>query len=302
MLRKFMMNNMFTRNGRLLFGDLANYSNQPGQFVNYFQYEIGPYKDDYNLYFQKMPDAVLYYNSIFLKLWGYLPQDAIRYVETNYMNYPNKKDFLLFLKRELQYRMNGAKNSSSKRMSISNITLDWTNEHLAELKEREKTLTYNQFVKNDLTIIVQNELKQSADQRKDISAEQLANDISKNLQDKIGQLLDNTEEKLMNLADKYETGDIQLANLNLKDKLITLFLTLKNVSGKPNRNNKSGEPLFLKMDLNDIAQILRLHFSNYKGLKIDSIEKRIYEVNNNQKLNDPAVAELTKSLQKFFFN
>ena len=105
----------------------------------------------------------------------------------------------------------------------------------------------------------------------------------------------------MNLADKYETGDIQLANLNLKDKLITLLLCLKNLTSRPTRKNKLGESLFLKMDLNDIAQILRLHFASYKALKIDSIEKRIYEVNNNLKTEEQSYLNLFKGLQKFFF-
>jgi hypothetical protein len=56
------------------------------------------------------------------------------------------------------------------------------------------------------------------------------------------------------------------------------------------------------MDLNDIAQILLLHFAPYKGRKIDSIEKRIYEVNNSLKSNDPAYQELSRALQRFFFS
>lgn len=107
---------------------------------------------------------------------------------------------------------------------------------------------------------------------------------------------------MVGLADQYKTGDIQLANLNLKDKLISLLLCLKNLASKPTRRNKAGDPLFTKMELNDIAQILRLHFGPYKGLKVDSIEKRIYEVSNNLKINDPGYQDLNKALQKFFFN
>jgi hypothetical protein len=105
----------------------------------------------------------------------------------------------------------------------------------------------------------------------------------------------------MSLADKYETGNIQLTNLNMKDKLIALFLCLKFLTGKPTKKNKAGDLLFTDMDLNDIAQILRLHFAPYKGRKIDSIERRIYDVNNALKSDDPAFMELSKALQKFFF-
>jgi hypothetical protein len=110
------------------------------------------------------------------------------------------------------------------------------------------------------------------------SINHLADQISVDIQAKLDSILENTESRIMSLADKYETGNIQLTNLNMKDKLITLFLCLKSLSGKSTRKNKNGDPLFTEMDLNDIAQILRLHFAPYKGRKIDSIERRIYEV------------------------
>jgi len=101
--------------------------------------------------------------------------------------------------------------------------------------------------------------------------------------------------------DKYETGNIQLTNLSMKDKLITLFLCLKSLTGRATKKNKGGDSLFTDMDMNDIAQILRLHFAPYKGRKIDSVERRIYEVNTALKSDDPAYLELSKALQKFFF-
>lgn len=56
------------------------------------------------------------------------------------------------------------------------------------------------------------------------------------------------------------------------------------------------------MDLNDIAQILWLHFAPYTGLKIDSIERRVYEVNTNFKSDNPDYQDLSKALQNYFFN
>jgi len=303
MLRNFIMNRMFFRNVGLIFGEIDNYSNERGHFTPYFQYEVGPYEDGFILYFPKLPNATLYYNSIFLKLWAYNPQDAIKYIEAHYTSYPDKKEFLLFLKRQLQHRIRGfKKGSNSNSMSIAAISLDWVEEELADLKDKQKVQAYNQFIRQDLTVIVKNELQNSmTSSGNPVSVDQLTNEICDDLQGKLDSLLDNTETRLMDLADKYETGDIQLANLNLKDKLITLFLCLRNLSGKPARKNRVGETLFTKMDLNDIAQILRLHFASYKGLKIDSIERRIYEVNNNLKPDDSAYQDLNKALQKFFF-
>src|ERR1700722_18613278 len=120
MFRNYLISKMLLRNIGLIYGEINNYSNQRGHFTPYFHYEIGPYKDDFILHFPKLPKAVLYYNSIFLKLWAYKPQDSIKYIETNYNLYPDKNDFLLFLKRELQHWMTQLK-KGSKRQSISSI-------------------------------------------------------------------------------------------------------------------------------------------------------------------------------------
>ncbi len=283
------MNNSFLRNVGLIAGEIDNYPNTRGYFTPYFQFEIGPYQDSFKLYFPKLPKPKLYYNYIFLKLWAYNPQDAIKYIEVHYDAYPDKKDFLLFMQRQLQHRAAGLKKGST-RMSITTICLDWVSEELNNLKDEQKVTVYNQFIRQDLTLIIKNELQEIATPSNDNSAqsvEQLTNRISTGLQAKLDSILENTESKIMALADKYETSNIQLTNATMKDKLIGLFLCLKDLTGKPARKNKTGDSLFAKMDLNDIAQILRLHFAPYKGLKIDSIERRVYEVNTNFKSHNP---------------
>jgi hypothetical protein len=304
MLRKFIMNNNFLRNVGLVSLDLDNYPNTPGNFTPYFRYEIGPYQENFILYFRKLPDPKLYYNFIFLKLFAYNPQDAIKYIEDHYTAYPDKKDFLLFMKRQLQHRAAVAKKGSNL-LSITTICLDWVNEELNNFKDTQKIVAYNQFIRQDLTFIVKNELQQintPSDTNSAPSVEHLTEQISSGLQAKLNSILESTESKIMALADKYETSNIQFTNANMKDKLIGLLLCLKDLQAKPARKNKPGEYLFTKVDLNDIAQILRLHFSPYKGLKIDSIERRVYEVNSKFKSDNPAYQELAKGLQKYFFN
>lgn len=304
MLRNYFMNKMLLRNVGLIYGEINNYSKQQGLFTPYFQYEIGPYKDDFVLHFPKLPNAVLYYNSIFLKLWGYNPQDAVKYIETHYNPYPDKKDFLLFLKRQLQHRITLLRRRSSKQ-SISSISLDWVSEKLAEWNKEQKIATYNQFIRQDLTIIIKNELKEvlpSNNATAPLSLDHLTDEITRNLEAKASAILDNTETKIMQLADKYEIGEIRLTNQEKAEKVIALFLCLKYLTGKPTRRNRTGEQLFSTLDLNDIAQVLRLHFVPWKGQKLDSVAKRIYAVNATYKSDDPDFRELSKALQKYFFN
>jgi hypothetical protein len=304
MLRNYIMNNSFLRNVGLIFGEIDNYPSSPGNFTPYFRYEIGAYQDDFTLYFPKLPKPKLYYNYIFLKLWAYNPQDAIKFIEDHYRAYTDKKDFLLFLKRQLQHRSAVFKEGSN-RLSITTICLDWVNDELNSLKDGQRVVAYNQFIRQDLTFIIKNELQHigaTSGANTAPTVENLTDRISSGLQAKLDSILENTESKIMALADKYETSNIQLTNATMKDKLIGLFLCLKDLTGKPARRNKPGDSLFSKMDLNDIAQILRLHFAPYKGLKIDSIERRVYEVNTNFKSDNPAYQDLAKALQKYFFN
>ena len=303
MFRDYLMNKMLLRNIGLIYGEINNYSKQPGHFTPYFQFEIGPYRDDFILYFPKLPNAILYYNSIFLKLWAYKPQDSVKYIESHYNLYPDKNDFLLFLKRELQHRTAQLRKGSNKE-SISSIGLDWVNEKIARQKDEQKIATYNQFIRQDFTVIVKNELQQVLPPNTSpaqMPLDQLTDAIARNLEAKASAILDNTETKIMELADKYEIGEIQLTNQERAEKLIALFLCLKNLTGKPNRRNKTGEYLFSAMDLNDIANILRLHFIPWKGQKLDSVAKRIYAVNATYKTDDPDLRELSKALQKYFF-
>ena|ERR1700722_2702405 len=303
MFRDYIMNHSFLRNVGLIYGEIDNYPNTPGSFTPYFEYEIGRNQDNFKLYFPRLPKPKLYYNFIFLKLWAYNPHDAVKYLEYHYSSYGDKRDFLLFLNRHLNHHAAALKKGSN-RLTITTICMDWVAEELNNLTVKRKITAYNQFIRNYLTVIVKNELQHlgSVDTTGAASVEKLANQISSGLQAKLDSMLENTEIKISALTDKYETGNIQLTNANMKDKLIGLFLCLKDLTAKSVRKNKPGDSLFAKMDLNDIAQILRLHFSPYKGLKIDSIERRIYEVNNNLRSDNPAYKELTKAVQKIFLH
>lgn len=307
MLRQFIMNNIVLRNMMLLSHNTDNYSKTPGSFTPYFRYEIGPHQDNFILYFPKQPYARLYYNSIFLKLWAYNAHDAVKYLETHCDWYPDKIDFLLFLKRELQYRLEILRKSKqTKWQSLSDICLEWVNNKIGELNDTRKIQVYNQYIKNELTVLVKNELQgNTASPVQDASSvNRTAEQIGDRLQQKIDGILDETESKMARMAAQYDAGEIELANGLLKDKLITLFICLKNLASKPKGKVKQGDPLFKNMSLGDIAKVLRLHFIPFKGLKADSVEKDVYKMNTftNENSNSSSYLELNKVLQKFFFS
>jgi len=306
MLRQFIMNNIVLRNMMLLSQSTDNYNRTQGGFTPYFRYEVGPYKDDFILYFPKQPYAKQYYNAIFLKLWAYNPHDAVKYISTHYDWYPDKMDFLLFLKHELQYRLEILqKGSQAKWQSLSGICLEWVDNKMGELKDTRKIQVYNQYIKNELTVLVKNELQENtASPAYDApSVNRMADQVGNRLQQKIDGMLEGMESKMARMAAQYDAGEIELANGLLKDKLITMFICLRNLASKPKGKVKQGDPLFKKMSLGDIAKVLRLHFIPFKGLKADTVEKNVYEMNTFTNENDrnTSYTELNKTLQKFFF-
>ena len=110
--KKRLFSNIFWRNVLASFGERSGYSKEPGGFVPYFQYRIGPYNADLYLYFPKEPFSLRYKNEIFNKLHEFTGYDIIKYLEFHYSAYPDSQDFLRFLHYEISERLKGdAKNA-----------------------------------------------------------------------------------------------------------------------------------------------------------------------------------------------
>lgn len=75
------------------FGGRTAYTKGNKTFIPYFQYFIGDYQLNYNLYFSKEPLPRAYYNEIFNKLTEYNGYDIIKYMEFHYQIFPDKKRF-----------------------------------------------------------------------------------------------------------------------------------------------------------------------------------------------------------------
>jgi len=115
------------------FGNRSAYSKDPGSFVAYFQYKIGPYQSDQYLYFPKEPYALRYKNEIFNKLHEYTGYDIIRYLEFHYDAYPDTGDFLRFLRYEIAERL---RVQPKDRALLSGQA--WVIEKLEELKKSQQ--------------------------------------------------------------------------------------------------------------------------------------------------------------------
>jgi hypothetical protein len=98
-------NNLFLRTMLRNFNLLAA-SDAAGQpLTPYFQYKIGPYRNDHFLYFKREPNWLRYKCEAFDKLNALAGYDIPRYLDFHYSAYADKEDFRRFLRYEMANRL-----------------------------------------------------------------------------------------------------------------------------------------------------------------------------------------------------
>lgn len=164
------------------------------------------------------------------------------------------------MRHELQCRLKILrKDNQTKWQSRYDICPEWVDNKIKELNDGRKIQVYNQYIKNELTVLVKNELQENAASpaHDASSVNRIVDQIGDQLQQKIGGMLEETENKIAQMAAQYDAGEIELSNGLLKDKLITLFICLKILASKPKGKVKQGDSLFKSMSLGDIAKVSR---------------------------------------------
>ncbi len=123
------------------FGNRSPYAANSKDFAAYFQYRIGDYQSNYNLYFAEQPSVQVYKNEIFNKMYEYAGYDLIRNLEFHFAAYENKAEFIRFLRYEVSERL---KKSAPKAHKVKfHTTSDWLEEKKAEHQaQQEKSLQF----------------------------------------------------------------------------------------------------------------------------------------------------------------
>src|SRR5687768_9432573 len=104
-LKKWLLTSMTMRNMLADFG-FRKERGDSTSFTEYFQYALGPYsEDDYILYFPKKPFWDQYRNEAFNKLRELDGPSINKYLSYHYERFPDKPDFLSFVKYETSLRL-----------------------------------------------------------------------------------------------------------------------------------------------------------------------------------------------------
>lgn len=291
-LKKWLFSNMFFRNMLADFGERSAYSKAPGGFIPYFQYKIGSYQPDYYLYFPKEPYTIRYQNEIFNKLREYKGYDIITYLDFHYSAYKDKHSFLRFLRYEIADRLK-LRSGEVFRLKLKSA-LEWVNETEQELQILQETQIKQEIEQGVREII---SYEQSTNNRADV--EDSVQDLSRKLSEYLDKIMTDTEERMEAITGMLASGRIELNNHNHLEKIIQLFILLQTVQA-PSHIAKA-EQLFKKFSATDIAAILQLHFSPFKSLKVNTLQRKITEAGDQLKLNNPQVQQLNKALQNFFY-
>jgi hypothetical protein len=272
------------------FGNRSPYFANSKDFTPYFQYKIGAYQSDYNLYFAKQPSLQVYKNEIFNKMYEYSGYDLTRYLEFHYEAYENKAEFIRFLRYEVSERL---KKYAPKGHKLKlQATSDWLTEKKSEQQARQEKL-----LKAQLTQDVRSTLDNRLNSEVDIDA--IVQSLSEKIATRLDQVVLDTQDKMTSLTDSIPAANIELNNYNNLEKLVQLYILILSI--KAPGGAASEDKLFKRFSATDLASILQLHFLAFKDKKFNTVQVKITEYSDRLKINNPKVQNLQKALDSFFY-
>jgi hypothetical protein len=272
------------------FGNRSPYLAKSKEFTPYFQFKIGAYQSDYNLYFAKQPSLQVYKNEIFNKMYEYSGYDLVRYLEFHYEAYENKTDFIRFLRYEVSERL---KRYAPKTHKLKlQTTFDWLEEKKAEHQvQQEKQL------KSQIEQDVRSTFADQVAPGLDIDA--TVQSLSEKFASRLEQVVLDTQDKMTSLTDSFPAGNIELNNHNNLEKLVQLYILILSI--KAPGKAASEDRLFKRFSASDLASILHLHFRAFKDKKFNTVQVKITECGDRLKINNPKVQNLHQALEAFFY-
>src|ERR1700754_1903285 len=251
-------------------------------FTACFQYKIGTYRPDYFLYFPRSPYKNVYIHELFRKLCSYHGYELTQFLEFHYQQYADKKEFLRFLHYEMAVRLKAKtpKTKPSVYWETLETCLLWVGEKQVLVdeqpglaSERQVLASERQVLGNEQEFLVNESLQALIDER--ISA--------------------GVESRMAEVTQSF-AGKIILNNHHHLIKVIQVLLLLKQL----NAPGKKPLSLFKNFSTTDMAAVLR-QFEELRVKKVNTIQIKIGEANDQLRPDDPKTEKLIKALTDFFY-
>jgi len=288
-LKKKLLSNVFLRNVWASLGLRSAYSTQKGGFIPYFQYIIGPYEQDYYLYFREEPFVKRYKNEIFNKLFEYDRNDGKKYLAFHYEAYADKQDYLHFLQDEVSERLERRPGKIQK--SKLQAALDWVTEKLQELRVQQEQLLRQR---------IEQGVQQIINSQPAATPQELDN-LVKTFSDKLF-----TEMERIVATAEQGIKEKTVSNLELsrpypqyKTKFIQFFLVLRAMMAPS--NIAKAEPFIKSFPYSDMAAMLYQYFKDFRDVKLDTLQRNISNINSEFNYKNPNVKKLDEAMRAFFY-
>jgi len=288
--RNKLQNSIFFRSAFTAAGQRSPYAAKTTDFTAYFQYKIGDFQKDYNLYFRKQPHLQVYKNEIFNKMYEYTGYDLIRYLEFHYEAFDDKTDFIRFLQYEVTERIR-RKSPKSNLLKLE-TTADWITEKQKEQKDLNEA-AFRAQIEQD----VRSTLDDQVNPEVDIDA--IVQSLSEKIANRLDQMMLDTQEKITSLTDSFPAGNVELNNHNNLEKVIQLGVLILSINAPAKASTE--DKLFKRFSSTDLASILHLHFRAFKNKKFNTVQVKITECSDRLKINDPKVQKVVRALNDFFY-
>ncbi len=287
-VKEWLFSNIFMRNMLSDFGSRASYSRSGSVFTAYFKYKIGPYEKDHCLYFLKEPSARRYYNEIFNKMIEYTGYDLFKYLDFHYSLYHDEADFLRFLQYETEERLQKTSGPEFKR--AQKATLKWLKEKMQHNLEKEAPA-----VQQEISGTIRKALNGPTSS---FDIEAIIEKVSAPLTAHVQSMASEAEDRFLAIARTFTTGNIQLNNQQHIEKLLQAFYLFSTVKAPGSKT----DGLFKEFTVTDLAFLLNMHFNEFKGMKPNTVQKKIAVAVEKVRFENPQVRKLNEALQEFFYS
>jgi hypothetical protein len=91
-------------------------------------------------------------------------------------------------------------------------------------------------------------------------------------------------------------GSISMFGEHHLERMVQLLILVKELSA----TGTMGQPLFRSFSNTDLAAVMR-QFEAFRGMRLNTIQKKITEMAGKLRANDPKTVQVMKALTDFFY-
>ncbi len=296
----------------------SSFFKKRGDFTIFFEYKIGRYRDDYFLYFNKIPSGVAYRNAIFNKIYKLSDLQIEEFLAFHYEKYDNKNAFLRFLYSELYNRLeveeitqkndylnyrNAIDGYYTKMLVKYTHAFKWVNDMFEQNRLENIEFFYNNFLLGHIKTIIENHFNSENCPKISISEmSELNKEVKRTINAELLKIQDQSSiiELLDLLKSKEGKGNIH-GDYKAIELLKYFLIALKGFYFS--KDDQSSIKLFDKFSDKDVSLILINNLALYKNnpdKKPETLRKEIQRMSTDYRKNQKLISIIDVAIQQVY--